>query len=329
MSSKAKKRFYQAFGLFLSGIFLWICYRKIQGQDNGQPMLPLPKHTSYLMLAVITHIGVMCVRTLIWQYLLTPIRKLSFRNLFSIMYIGYFANHVLPLKAGEFFRASFPSKKWKLPYTQVLTTVGLERYFEGTSLLIVFFTLTFLLEIPLWMKSFAYALVGILIGILVFLQILWKRQPNLEKWKDSNPWLYRLIKELFHIHESSTRLKSIPSFLILIVLGLIAWNGQSILLKCIEASYGISLSWPQTLFVIVCINFAAAIPSAPGNIGTLQAASIFAYSSSLIGLSQANIAFGIGIFYFLVQALPIFIIGTFNYYRWDLSIEEIEAQELA
>ncbi len=324
MSSKVKKRIYQSLGLVLSVFFLWICYQKIHGQENKQAFFLFPKYISFLFLAALTHIAVMSIRTLIWQYLLTPVKKIPFRKLFSIMYIGYFANHVLPLKAGEFFRASFPSKKWQLPYTQVLTTVALERYFEGTSLLIVFFSLTFFLEIPIWMKSIAYVFMAIILGVFILLKILWKREPKFEKWKQTHPWLYRLVQQLFHIQESSSRLKSFSSFFILIALGLLAWNGQAILLKCIEGSYGISLSWPQTLFVIICINFAAALPSAPGNIGTLQAATIFAYGSSLIALKQANLAFGIGVFYFLVQAVPIFIIGIINYYRWDLSLEEIE-----
>lgn len=319
MTSKRKRHIYNAIGISLSALFLYLCFHSLDRAALKQAFaLPYPW---FLMGVVILNFVLMVFRTQIWNVLLRPTKDIPYWTLFDLLHIGYMANNLLPLKAGEFFRASFVAKKWKLPYTQVLTTIGLERYFYGFSLILVFFWVTVFLQVPVWIKSGAYVVAAVLIGVQVSLTILWKTKPNLEKWEKRHPLIYRGIEILFHIGEGSQPLKSGKSFFNLLFLGLITWVIQAVMLKIIEMGYGLDLSWSSTLFVMVAINLGTALPSAPGNLGTLELAAVLGYT--FVGLDKAT-ALGIGIYFHFLQAIPITFVGLFYYFRWGLRFRDME-----
>jgi len=319
MSPRQKRYLYNFLGVIFSGFFLYFCFYSLDWTQLKEAFsLPNPW---LLWGAMAFNFPVMGLRTEVWRQLLNPIHRLPFWTLFDILHLGYMANTLLPLKAGDFFRASFIAKKWKSPYTQVLTSVGLERYFMGFSLLIIFLVVASFLEIPLWIKSGAYFMAAILIGVQAALFVLWKKKPDLNKWKKRHPIIYRSIETLAHIGEGSQPLKSGRSIFLLTFYSLLGWCGQLLMLKVIEISFGVQLNWLSTAFVVTAVNLAAAIPSAPGNIGTFEFAAVLAYT--FLGLDKAT-GLGIGIIFHILQAIPITLIGLFYYFRWGLRFKDME-----
>jgi len=53
---------------------------------------------------VVYFIGVW-VRSWRWHYLLRPVKKISTKDMFPVVAIGYFGNNVFPARAGEILRA--------------------------------------------------------------------------------------------------------------------------------------------------------------------------------------------------------------------------------
>lgn len=319
MSPKQKRYLYNTGGILLSLLFIFFCIHFLKNEDLSK-IFSVP-HPGYLVLVVALNGILMALRTWLWRILLSPIKPLPFWTLFDILHLGYMANNLLPLKAGEFFRSSFVAKKWQLPYTRVLTTVGLERFFAGLSLLLIFFAITFWLELPLWLKSGAYTLLGVLVAVQIWLWILWAKKPNLEKWRERHPLIYNFIKIMDHIEAGSSMLKNPAAFLGLVLLGLLAWGCQAWMLRLIESAYDIALPWPQTLFVLVAVNLAITLPSAPSNLGTFELASILAYS--LVGIDKAT-GLGIGLFFHFLQVIPVTLIGLFYYWRWGIRFKDME-----
>jgi uncharacterized membrane protein YbhN (UPF0104 family) len=131
-------------------------------------------------------------------------------------------------------------------------------------------------DLPLWLETSAYTLLAILMGVQIWLWILWAKKPNLEGWKKRHPVIYYFIKTMDHIEEGSAGLKDPKVFLWLVFVGILIWVCQAAMLRFVELAYGVSLNWPATLFVIVAINLAIVLPSAPGSIGTFQFAAILA-----------------------------------------------------
>src|SRR5436190_3146249 len=175
MSPKQKRALVNLIGIVLSVLFLYLCFHSLDREALKQAFL-LPKPW-LLALVLALNLLLMTVRTRLWSLLLRTLKTLPFWTLFDLLHVGYMANNLLPLKAGEFFRASFVSKKWSLPYTQVLTTVGLERFFPGYTLILILLVVAEFLNLPLWIRTGAYVTGGILVGVQVGLLILWKKKP--------------------------------------------------------------------------------------------------------------------------------------------------------
>jgi glycosyltransferase 2 family protein len=319
MSPRRKRYLYNIGGISLSALFIYFCFHFLKGQ-NVSNVFAIP-YPWYFFLVVILNLPLMGLHTYSWKTLLVPIKRLPFWTLFDILHMGYMGNNLLPLKAGEFFRSSFIAKKWSLPYTRVLTTVGLERFFAGISLLILFLLVTFWLALPVWLKTSAYTLLAILLAVQIWLWILWTKKPNVDSWQSRHPVIYHFIKTMDHIEEGSAVLKDPKMFLWLVLVGLTTWGCQALMLRLCQMAYGISLSWPATIFVLVAINLAIVLPSAPGNIGTFQLAAILAYN--FVGIDRAT-GLGIGIFFHILQVLPTTLIGLFYFWRWGIRFKDME-----
>jgi len=322
MSPKQKRALVNVIGIVLSAIFLYLCFHSLDRESLKQAFL-LPK--PWLLAAVVvSNFLLMAVRARLWSLLLRSLKALPFWTLFDLLHVGYMANNLLPLKAGEFFRASFVSKRWNLPYTQVLTTVGLERFFPGYTLILILLMVAEFLNLPLWIRTGAYVTGGILVGVQIGLLVLWRRKPDLAKWKKRHPAIYRSIEFLTHVGEGSKALRSPISFLHLSLLAIISWGIQAGMLWTIQRAFNLSLGIMPTLFVIIAINLAVALPSAPSGIGTFEFAAVLAYN--YLGIPKAT-AVGIGFYFHFLQAIPITLIGLFYYFRWGLRLKDIEASE--
>ncbi|MCE9625935.1 MAG: flippase-like domain-containing protein [Deltaproteobacteria bacterium] len=323
MSPQRKRQIFNALGIVLSGVFLYFCFRSMDAEALKKAFL-LPRPW-YLLGVLVLNFALMAVRTLLWSELLQPLAPIPFGTLFDVLHIGSMANNLLPLKAGEFFRSSFIAKKFKLSYTQVLTTVGLERYFPGFSLILLLLLVANFLQVPTWLKTGAYSLGAILVGVQVLLILLWKRKPDLAKWEKRHRAIYRIVEFFYHIGEASQPLRSFGSFSWLFFIGLVSWIVQIGMLLCIEAAFQVKVGVMPTAFVLVAINFATAIPSAPSNLGTFEFAAVLAYT--WLGLDKAT-ALGIGFYFHFLQAIPITLVGLFFYFRWGVRLKDLESEEL-
>lgn len=322
MKPQRKKLVFNILGIALSGLFLYFCFRSMDRESLKRAFL-LPKPW-YLLGVLALNFVVMAIRTLLWAGLLEPLASLPFLTLYEVMHIGMMANNLLPLKAGEFFRASFVAKKARLRYTQVLTTVGLERFFPGISLIFLLLLVATQLPVPHWITNGAYTMACVLVGVLVMLFFLWKRKPDLTKWEKRHPAIYRTIEFFAHIGEASSSMRSIPTFTWLMILGLVNWAAQILMLMLIEWAFGAKVGVMGTAFVLIAINFAISLPSAPGNIGTFEFAAVVAYQ--WLGLDKPT-ALGIGFYFHFLQVIPVTLVGLFYYFRWGLKVKDLEDAE--
>ncbi|HCU23481.1 MAG TPA: hypothetical protein DF383_00570 [Deltaproteobacteria bacterium] len=322
MRSARKRQILNLVGISLSALFLYFCFRSLDAESLKKAFL-LPRPW-WLLGVLALNFSLMAVRSLTWSALLQALARLPFAELFDILHIGYMANNLLPLKAGEFLRASIVAKRKKLPYAQVLTTVGLERFFPGFTLILLLVVVAGFLEVPFWIKTGAYTTGAVLLGVFGMLVLLWNRRPNLEKWKKRHPFFYRIIEFFYHISEASQPLRSPSAFVNLTFLALLGWALQAGMLFCIEAAYQVQIGFFGTLFVLIAINFAVALPSAPSSLGTFEFAAVLAYT--YLGLDKAT-ALGIGFYFHFLQAIPITLIGLFYYFRLGIKLKDLEEAE--
>jgi hypothetical protein len=75
-------------------------------------------------------------RTWRWQFMLRPFARIPIRPLFRIVCIGYFGNNVFPARAGEVLRSYELRYQYRVSMTSSLTTVLIERTFDGLVMLL-------------------------------------------------------------------------------------------------------------------------------------------------------------------------------------------------
>lgn len=75
------------------------------------------------------------VRTVRWQYLLRPVKKVSAIRLYPVVIIGLMANNLIPARAGELARAYVLGQREKISKTTTLGTIAVDRLFDGLTLI--------------------------------------------------------------------------------------------------------------------------------------------------------------------------------------------------
>ncbi len=76
-------------------------------------------------------------RALRWRILISPMKQVKARDLYSPLMVGYMAN-ILPARAGELIRAYLLSKKHSITFSGAFASIIVERLFDIIAILLLF-----------------------------------------------------------------------------------------------------------------------------------------------------------------------------------------------
>lgn len=76
-------------------------------------------------------------RSLRWRYLLRPFARTATARLYPVVIVGYMANNILPLRAGELVRSYYLSRREPVSSATALATIIVERVFDGVLMLLL------------------------------------------------------------------------------------------------------------------------------------------------------------------------------------------------
>ena len=85
----------------------------------------------WVALAVVADVSVYLWHGVRWQTLLRPVVRLKYWEPVRAIYVGLFANEVLPFRAGEVLRCYLLARNPQLPLSVSLTSALIERVFDG------------------------------------------------------------------------------------------------------------------------------------------------------------------------------------------------------
>lgn len=201
-----------------------------------------------------------------WTLVLKPVKKIPMWDSVRAIYVGLFANEVVPLRAGEIIRCYLLGRWTGIPVSVTLASALIERIFDGVWLVICLFVTGYFVKLPTQFMAGGYFLLGIvvvcagLIGVAMF----WK-QKTLDyvlgaKWLG---WVHILIEDL-HLIGHSRYLYfafglSLPYILI-----------QTLPIYALVRSYREldDVSGFAAFALMVILRLGAVVPQAPGNVGT-------------------------------------------------------------
>jgi uncharacterized protein (TIRG00374 family) len=252
-------------GLASSFFFLWLVLRRA---DLGAVWVAL-RHSNLSELALATLVVelVYVAQALRWR-ILTGTSSLPRHRFLMLVLAGVATNNVLPLRAGDLFRARWLASAAPMPTGQALGSVVRDRLCD-----IVVLVGGLVVTLPLvgsarWVRSIAVAGVGLMVfAILVIVAavIYARRHPRARRGSRSTP--RRFVRDLFDELASPLGRRRIA---VALLLSVAAWTAFALAARLVCGSLGIELAPVEVVFATCVINLGVAIPSSPGFVGTYQ-----------------------------------------------------------
>ena len=249
-------------------------------------------------------------KSLRWKFILDPVKKIKFWEMFSVFCMGYVLNISLPMLTGQVARFFLLSKKHQIGKTKSFASVALEIVFDGTSLLILMTLLSFFFAFPLWLIKGQHTL-ALALGIgIVFLYVLILNQKFFTKIKQKFP--HKITERLEYLSASFSEglkiLKSSKHMVIVGSLSFMAWFSQVMVVTFLIVAFGFQLPVWGAIVVVVINTLMVMFPVTPANIGTFQIATIGGLK--LFGISKTP-ALSLSLLLHAIDILPLLFLGIF------------------
>lgn len=250
------------------GSLIWV----LHGFDWGRLAVEVKEMDwRWVGAAVVCDISVYFLQGWRWSLLLRPVANIPFSRSIRAIYVGLFANEILPLRSGEIIRCYLQGRWSGLPFTVTLSSALIERMFDGIWLLVCLFVTTRFMTVPA-----KYIAAGEILGALVVLGAallagaMFVREPTerlLRRHKHTEKIIV-LLDDLDLIGRSRylylSAFASLP-YLLLQVLPIYA----------VAQAYGMDVSLGEGFALMVILRLVSIVPQAPGNLGVYQAAAAF------------------------------------------------------
>ncbi|MBI3207710.1 MAG: flippase-like domain-containing protein [Candidatus Solibacter usitatus] len=302
-----------AYGISL-GCLIWV-YRDFDWQAE----LPRLKHIhwAWIILAVVSDVLVYVCQAWRWNLLLTPIANVPLGRSVQAVYIGLFANELLPLRSGEAIRCYLQSLWSKISFPVVISSALLERFFDGLWLIAGFACTTLLFDVNRRLK-YGAGVLALLVGVLAMLLIFAvHRKEEAHDALSKHRWLsvFRHLVEGIHAMGRSRSFlhAGLASLLYLIL--------QVVPIYAMMRGYGLEhLSFAHAGVVLVILRLGTVVPGPPGNIGVFN---FFAMTAlRLLGVDR-QVAKGLSGVMFFVITVPLLIGGCIAVALGGLKIHEL------
>jgi hypothetical protein len=263
---------------------------------------------TFLTISLVLNLGSVWIRSWRWYYLYPPGSRPS--HLFSALMIGYMANNILPLRAGEVVRVYIASRHGPRFWTSVATLV-VERVLDGLAVGLILAGLFLTLPIPhkwFWpaMIFLAVDAAGMVaLGIIAFapggcatcIRVLFHRWARLERWLlDALGTMSEGLKGVRARHHLLPI--AVSSAAIWLVLALAVWTA----LHAVHLDLPFAASWA----VLAFMGLGVSLPSSPGFVGVIQLATVGALSLFSVPDTEA---LSFSLIFHAAQYFPVTLFG--------------------
>ncbi|HMM42418.1 MAG TPA: lysylphosphatidylglycerol synthase transmembrane domain-containing protein [Thermomicrobiales bacterium] len=318
-------------GLLVSLVFIYFALRN---QDFGHIWQALREaEYGWLIPAVAVYfLGVM-VRSVRWHYLLRAVQDIPPRRLFPIVVIGYMANNILPLRAGEVVRSYALSARFGVSKSSSLATIAIERIFDGLTMLafIAVASLSVALTGDLWTIALVALLLFplLMVALIAFVRVAWLRDTLVSLGVRALPGqVAPRVEALAHSFvEGLGILKRRQDLLGVGLTSVLAWLLEASMYLLIAQGFNLDLSPAAVLMVTAVANMATLIPASPGYVGPFETGVLLVLNGAL-GISRA-LALSYAIVVHAALYFPVTVLGLIYWWRESFSWRDAQQAEEA
>ena len=257
-----------------------------------------------------------------WWYLFPP--GTDPPGLLPAMMIGYMANNVLPLRAGEVVRVFVVARRWGRGFWTTVATSVIERILDGLVIVGVLCALLLLIPVPAPLVIGAITLLAIDVVVAAALAAaaiwpVWFRRI-LERltrpWPRVQAFLVRILDTFVQGLDGIRTPRRLPA--------IIGWTGIVWILPAFAAwsalrASNLALPWVAGWTVLAFVGLSISVPSAPGYVGVFHFAA--AKAVEIFGVT-GTAALGFALVFHAAQFVPVTLIGWVYLLRENLSLGE-------
>ncbi len=322
-------------GFAISIVVIYLAFRRI----DLRLLLESLQGANYLyLLPIVLIIFVnMALRALRWGYLLRPIKKIGFPNLFAGILIGFMANNVLPVRMGEIVRAYIIGRSERIRKSASFATVVVERLFDGFTVMGLLLAVLAFINLPPGNFTFkqglrmgGYLSIAIYGTTFIILFIIKKKTRWFLKLTSFliRPFSSRLTKNgisnILSFKEGLLSMESSKTMLITFLYSLFVWGVFAYAIYLMGRAFGLNLSISASVMVLLAVCLAMMIPSTPGYIGTYHASVAYALLLYNVPLEKA---LSLSIVFHATNYIPVTLAGFLYLWRHHLTLKGIREEE--
>jgi len=263
-----------------------------------------------------------------WWYLFPP--GSNPEGVTPAMMIGYMANNVLPLRAGEVVRVYVVARRWSKspeaarshPFWTTLATLIVERVLDSLIVVLILAVLVLVVPVPRFLEVAALIVLAIdLSGVTMLIALVAAPQlcarlitRVLGRW----PGLRRRALTAFETFVHGLDGIRTPSHAVpLIGWTILVWLAPAFAAWTVLMALDLHLPLAAPWAVLAFVGLGISIPSAPGYIGTFHF-----FAKTALGLFGVSDAAGVGyaLLFHASQILPVTLIGWLYLLRENMSL---------
>jgi uncharacterized protein (TIRG00374 family) len=315
-------------------VFLYLAFR---GQDLGEIRDSLRRvNLWWVVPALAVYFVGVWLRAVRWTVLLKPLNpEITSRAMMPTVIIGYMANNVLPLRAGELVRSYLVSKQYGVRKTSVLATIAVERIFDGFTMLGFMLVATIFVSFTSELQHLAIlafvVFTVLLIGLFLLtlggsffdrvLQLVLGPLPT--SLADRVERMTESFLSGLAVFKRRRDLASVAS------LSVLAWSCEASTYYLIARGFDDQvrevMGFGATLMTTGVANMATLIPSSPGYIGQFEFGVRLVLNGAL-GIPESQ-ALAYAILVHAALYFPITIVGLVEWFRRQLSLSSIKTDD--
>jgi uncharacterized protein (TIRG00374 family) len=312
-------------GLPVSLFFLYLAFR---GQDPAEIRDAFSRvDWRWLPPALVLLYTGITIRAYRWHVLLRPVCDIPTREVFPITIIGYAANNVLPLRAGELVRAWTLEQRYGVRKTAALATIAVERLFDGLTMLLFVGGAATVVGLTAELQHVALVAAAIFAAAFLGMGVLLAGGSLRDR-------LLRLVLGPLPASLSARVERMAQSFLaglgvlsrrgdlaLVAATSVIAWGFETSMYWAVAQAFGNPLATTMTpvgaLLTTAFTNLATLVPSGPGYVGTFEAGVLLAVNGALsIG---RGLALSYAVLLHVLLWAPVTLWGAIEWWRLGIA----------
>lgn len=313
-------------GIAISGVFLYLALRDIDWSAFGEVFSDV--NYGYVALGILSTMMGHFSRSYRWKFMLTTVKRIRQRNLWSATAIAFMVNNLFPARLGEFVRAYAIGKSDSISKSSAFATIVYERVVDVFVLIFLLWFCLLKIEGPDWLqKSGVFLIVfNVALLLLLFVMLRYRERFNAILATLCKPLPARARERVREAIDSFIAglgvLRDWSALLPISFYSLFVWGFATLGVYFCFLALGLHLPLMAGLVLLVLMSLGSMIPSAPAYLGTYQYACIIGLGIYSIDKSAA---LAYSTLYHATQFFPITIAGL--YYAWKSQIRLSEISD--